>query len=111
MDFVTPSIAEIAPSITLAVTAQAAKMKKEGIDVCSFGAGEPDMDTPAYIKDAAVAALAAGKTKYTASAGLLELRQAQGRQRSQLHSRPHQRQLRGQTLLLQRHPRHLRPGR
>jgi len=76
MDFVTPAIAEIAPSITLAVTAQAAKMKKEGIDVCSFGAGEPDMDTPAYIKDAAVAALAAGKTKYTASAGLLELREA-----------------------------------
>ena len=76
MDFVTPAIAEIAPSITLAVTAQAAKMKKEGVDVCSFGAGEPDMDTPAYIKDAAVAALAAGKTKYTASAGLLELREA-----------------------------------
>jgi aspartate aminotransferase len=76
MDFVTPSIAEIAPSITLAVTAQAAKMKKDGIDVCSFGAGEPDMDTPAYIKDAAVAALASGKTKYTASAGLLELREA-----------------------------------
>lgn len=76
MDFVTPAIAEIAPSITLAVTAQAAKMKKDGIDVCSFGAGEPDMDTPAYIKDAAVAALASGKTKYTASAGLLELREA-----------------------------------
>ena len=76
MDFVTPAIAEIAPSITLAVTAQAAKMKKEGVDVCSFGAGEPDMDTPAYIKDAAVAALAAGKTKYTASAGLVELREA-----------------------------------
>ncbi len=76
MDFVTPAIAEIAPSITLAVTAQAAKMKKEGIDVCSFGAGEPDMDTPDYIKNAAVAALAAGKTKYTASAGLLELREA-----------------------------------
>lgn len=76
MDFVTPSIASIAPSITLAVTSQAAKMKKEGIDVCSFGAGEPDMDTPSYIKDAAVAALASGKTKYTASAGLLELREA-----------------------------------
>ncbi|MDB6135569.1 MAG: pyridoxal phosphate-dependent transferase [Verrucomicrobiales bacterium] len=76
MDFVTPSIANIAPSITLAVTSQAAKMKKEGIDVCSFGAGEPDMDTPAFIKEAAVAALAAGKTKYTASAGLLELREA-----------------------------------
>ncbi len=76
MDFVTPAIADIAPSITLAVTAQAAKMKKEGVDVCSFGAGEPDMDTPAYIKDAAVAALASGKTKYTASAGMIELREA-----------------------------------
>lgn len=51
-------------------------MKKEGIDVCSFGAGEPDMDTPQFIKDACAAALASGKTKYTASAGLLELREA-----------------------------------
>ena len=51
-------------------------MKKEGIDVCSFGAGEPDMDTPAHIKEACLKALAEGKTKYTASAGLLELREA-----------------------------------
>ena len=76
MDFVTPHISTLAPSITLAVTSQAAKMKKEGIDVCSFGAGEPDMDTPAHIKEACVKALAEGKTKYTASAGLLELREA-----------------------------------
>jgi aspartate aminotransferase len=76
MDFVTPHISTLAPSITLAVTSQAAKMKKEGIDVCSFGAGEPDMDTPAHIKEACVRALAEGKTKYTASAGLLELREA-----------------------------------
>ena len=76
MDFVSSHIAELAPSITLAVTSQAAKMKKDGIDVCSFGAGEPDMDTPDFIKDAAVKALAEGKTKYTASAGLLELREA-----------------------------------
>lgn len=76
MDPVSPNIAEIAPSITLAVTSQAAKMKKDGIDVCSFGAGEPDYDTPQFIKEAAVQALAEGKTKYTASAGLLELRQA-----------------------------------
>lgn len=76
MDFVSSKIAELSPSITLAVTSQAAKMKKEGIDVCSFGAGEPDMDTPQHIKDACIKALAEGKTKYTASAGLLELREA-----------------------------------
>ena len=76
MDFVAPKIAELSPSITLAVTSQAAKMKKEGIDVCSFGAGEPDMDTPQHIKDACIKALSEGKTKYTASAGLLELREA-----------------------------------
>ncbi len=76
MDFVSSKIAELSPSITLAVTSQAAKMKKEGIDVCSFGAGEPDMDTPQHIKDACAKALADGKTKYTASAGLLELREA-----------------------------------
>lgn len=76
MDFVASHIAELAPSITLAVTSQAAKMKKEGLDVCSFGAGEPDMDTPQFIKDAAAKAMAEGKTKYTASAGLLELREA-----------------------------------
>lgn len=51
-------------------------MKKDGIDVCSFGAGEPDFDTPQFIKDACIKALSEGKTKYTASAGLLELREA-----------------------------------
>lgn len=76
MDLVSPRIAELAPSITLAVTSQAAKMKKDGIDVCSFGAGEPDFDTPQFIKDACIKALSEGKTKYTASAGLLELREA-----------------------------------
>jgi aspartate aminotransferase len=76
MDFVASKIVELSPSITLAVTSQAAKMKKEGIDVCSFGAGEPDMDTPQHIKDACGKALAEGKTKYTAAAGLLELREA-----------------------------------
>ena len=76
MDPVSSTLADLSPSITLAVTSQAAKMKKEGIDVCSFGAGEPDYDTPQFIKEAAVQALAEGKTKYTASAGLLELREA-----------------------------------
>jgi aspartate aminotransferase len=76
MDPVSAKLANLSPSITLAVTSQAAKMKKEGVDVCSFGAGEPDYDTPQHIKEAAVQALAEGKTKYTASAGLLELREA-----------------------------------
>jgi aspartate aminotransferase len=51
-------------------------MKAEGLDVCGFGAGEPDFDTPEHIKDAAIAALQGGFTKYTPSAGLPELRQA-----------------------------------
>ena len=51
-------------------------MKSEGIDVCSFGAGEPDFDTPEHIKTAAIAALEAGFTKYTPSSGIPDLRQA-----------------------------------
>ncbi|HEV3065162.1 MAG TPA: pyridoxal phosphate-dependent aminotransferase [Chthoniobacterales bacterium] len=51
-------------------------MKSEGIDVCSFGAGEPDFDTPEHIKTAAIAALESGFTKYTPSSGIPDLRQA-----------------------------------
>lgn len=54
----------MAESATLAVSAKAARMKAEGIDVVSFGAGEPDFDTPQHIKQAAIDALNAGKTKY-----------------------------------------------
>src|SRR3954465_184336 len=66
----------ISESITLAVSAKAGAMKKAGIDVVGFGAGEPDFDTPAFIKDAAKAALAKGQTKYTPTPCLPELRQA-----------------------------------
>ena len=66
----------IKPSITLAVTAKAAKLKAAGVDVVSFGAGEPDFDTPAHIKDAVRAALDKGVGKYTDVAGILPLRQA-----------------------------------
>jgi len=66
----------IKPSITLAVTAKAAKLRADGIDVIGFGAGEPDFDTPVHIKDAAKKALDAGDTKYTAVAGTLALRKA-----------------------------------
>ena len=55
----------VSESITLAVSAKANAMKKAGVDVVGFGAGEPDFDTPAFIKDAAKAALDQGQTKYT----------------------------------------------
>ena len=66
----------VSDSITLAVTAKANAMKKAGVDVVGFGAGEPDFDTPAFIKDAAKAALDKGQTKYTPSPCFPELRQA-----------------------------------
>jgi len=67
---------ELTPSLTLAIDSKAKAMKAEGIDVCGFGAGEPDMDTPEHIKAAAIDALKAGHTKYTPSSGIPELRQA-----------------------------------
>jgi aspartate aminotransferase len=66
----------IAPSPTLAVDAKAKAMMAAGVDVCSFAAGEPDFDTPQHIKDACIAALQAGKTKYVATAGIEDLRKA-----------------------------------
>ncbi len=66
----------VPPSATLAVTTRAKELKAQGINVVSFGAGEPDFDTPDYIKDAAIEALKAGKTKYTPAAGTIELRKA-----------------------------------
>ena len=66
----------VADSITLAVTAKANALKKAGIDVVGFGAGEPDFDTPAFIKDAAKAALDKGQTKYTPTPCFPELKAA-----------------------------------
>lgn len=66
----------IAPSSTLAITAKANALKEEGIDVVGFGAGEPDFDTPQYIKDAAIQAIQQGFTKYTAADGIMSLRKA-----------------------------------
>lgn len=76
MNQIAANARSLSPSLTLSITAQAARLKKEGVDVCSFGAGEPDFDTPDFIKEAAVRALAEGKTRYTAAEGLLELREA-----------------------------------
>jgi aspartate aminotransferase len=64
------------PSPTLAVEARAKALRAEGRDVCGFAAGEPDFDTPAHIKEACIAALQAGRTKYGATPGLEELRVA-----------------------------------
>jgi aspartate aminotransferase len=67
---------QVADSITLAVSAKANALKKAGVDVVGFGAGEPDFDTPAFIKEAAKAALDRGVTKYTPTPCVPELRQA-----------------------------------
>ena len=69
-------VESIAPSVTLAIDAKAKEMKAAGIDVVGFGTGQPDFDTPDFIKDAAKKALDEGFTKYTAASGIPELRQA-----------------------------------
>jgi aspartate aminotransferase len=69
-------IAEIEPSITLAITARAKKMKAEGTRVIDFAAGEPDFDSPACVKQAAIQAINSGFTKYTPVSGISELKAA-----------------------------------
>ena len=73
---VSEKLSRIEPSITLAITALANQMKKEGKKVVSFSAGEPDFDTPVHIKQRAIQAIEEGQTRYTAASGMLELRQA-----------------------------------
>lgn len=69
-------ILKVKPSATLAITALANSLKAKGIDVIGFGSGEPDFDTPAHIKNAAIKAIDAGKTKYTPAGGIPELKKA-----------------------------------
>ncbi len=69
-------LSQVNPSLTLAITAKAKAMKAEGIDVCSFSAGEPDFETPVHIREAAKKALDEGKTKYGPAAGEPQLRKA-----------------------------------
>lgn len=66
----------IAPSATLSISAKAQAMKRQGIDVISFSAGEPDFDTPSFIKEEAKRAIDLGFTKYTPTPGIGELREA-----------------------------------
>jgi len=67
---------KVSPSATLKLTARAKEMKAKGLPVISFGAGEPDFDTPETVKEAGVKALAAGFTKYTPTSGIPELKEA-----------------------------------
>lgn len=69
-------VQKIEPSVTLAITAKAKEMKENGIDVISFGAGEPDFNTPENIINAAIKAMQDGNTKYTSVNGILPLREA-----------------------------------
>lgn len=66
----------IKPSTTMAISSRAGEMKAAGLDVVSFGAGEPDFDTPAHISQAGIDAIKNGQTRYTPAAGMPELRQA-----------------------------------
>lgn len=67
---------KINPSITLEITAKAKELKESGVDVVSFGAGEPDFNTPENIIEAAIKAMKDGKTKYTPTSGILDLRKS-----------------------------------
>ena len=69
-------IQKVTPSLTLAIEAKAKRLKQEGVDIVSFSAGEPDFDTPAFIKQAAIDSLNKGFTKYTPASGTLELKKA-----------------------------------
>lgn len=76
MAFLSDTLARVKPSPTIAVSTKATELKAQGRDVIGLGAGEPDFDTPQNIKDAAKAAIDAGKTKYTAVDGIPELKAA-----------------------------------
>lgn len=76
MTLVSSRLSKVKPSPTLAVSAKAAELKKQGIDIISLGAGEPDFDTPDNIKQAAIKGIKEGATKYTPASGTAELKDA-----------------------------------
>src|SRR3954470_14749642 len=76
MPFIASRLSNIKPSPTIAVTDKARELKAAGRDIIGLGAGEPDFDTPDNIKEAAIKAIRAGKTKYTAVDGIPELKAA-----------------------------------
>jgi aspartate aminotransferase len=76
MAFLADALSRVKPSATIAVSQKARELKAKGRDIISLGAGEPDFDTPDNIKKAAIDAINRGETKYTAVAGIVELREA-----------------------------------
>jgi aspartate aminotransferase len=76
MGFIADSLNRIKPSQTIAITMKAQELKSQGRDVIALSAGEPDFDTPKNIKEAAIAAILRGETKYTAVDGIIELKKA-----------------------------------
>ncbi|HEY1586603.1 MAG TPA: pyridoxal phosphate-dependent aminotransferase [Polyangia bacterium] len=82
-------VTKMQPSLTLAVSAKANKLKAQGVDVIAFGVGEPDFDTPDHIKQAAVAAMKRGVGKYTAVSGTAELRAAAAAELNAAHGTTH----------------------
>jgi aspartate aminotransferase len=76
MAFIAARLSRIKPSATIGINTKAQELKRAGQDVIGLAAGEPDFDTPRHIKDAAIAAMNEGKTKYVAPAGIPELREA-----------------------------------
>uniref|UniRef100_UPI0037BEDE4A aminotransferase class I/II-fold pyridoxal phosphate-dependent enzyme n=1 Tax=Gemmatimonas sp. TaxID=1962908 RepID=UPI0037BEDE4A len=85
-----PNIARLKESATLAVAAKARALKAQGVPVIDLGAGEPDFDTPAFIRQAAARAIEAGATRYTNTEGILPLREAiaADANRSQVQQQP-----------------------
>src|SRR2546423_14246839 len=93
MPFLSAALARVKPSATIAVTDKARALKAAGRNVIGLGAGEPDFDTPANIKLAAIRAIEAGKTKYTDVGGIPELKEAviaKGQRENGLSHKPHQ---------------------
>lgn len=76
IDRLSAALGRIAPSPTLAMSGRVLEMKARGLDVIGLSAGEPDFDTPDFVKDAAIEAIRSGKTKYTAVDGIPELKAA-----------------------------------
>ncbi|MDP3314957.1 MAG: pyridoxal phosphate-dependent aminotransferase, partial [Devosia sp.] len=76
MAFLSDALGRIQPSATVAINSKAADMKRAGADVISLAAGEPDFDTPENVRNAAIAAINAGKTRYTNVDGIAELKEA-----------------------------------
>jgi aspartate aminotransferase len=81
-------VQRIQPSITLTVAARARALQEQGRDILSFGVGEPDFDTPKHIQAAAIAAMERGAGKYTAVAGISELRAAAAEELARVHDMP-----------------------